>query len=140
VSPGTVAAGAESADKIGSSATEAISAIGDVSASERAYQALISLMLSSQTKDTINMATMKKLRAHQPGGLTVSSVSAMTDDTLHEYIRQVGFHNNKTRFIKAATAILKERHGGHVPATAEELCALPGVRRLRLDAMTPPPA
>jgi endonuclease III len=112
---------------VDSMGTEAISAIGDVSASERAYQALISLMLSSQTKDTINMATMKKLRAHQPGGLTVSSVSAMTDDTLHEYIRQVGFHNNKVRFIKETTRLLLERHEGEVPRTMDALLDLPGV-------------
>ena len=112
---------------VDSMGTEAISAIGDVSARERAYQALISLMLSSQTKDTINMATMKKLRAHQPGGLTVASVSAMTDDTLHEYIRQVGFHNNKVRFIKETTRLLLERHEGEVPRTMDALLELPGV-------------
>lgn len=93
---------------------------------DRAYQTLISLMLSSQTKDTINMATMKKLRAH-PDGLSVQSVMAMPDETLHEYIRQVGFHNNKVRFIKESTKLLVEKHDGKVPQTMDELLELPGV-------------
>ena len=72
--------------------SEAIAA--EASDDERAYQTLISLMLSSQTKDTVNAATMKKLRAH---GCTVESILATPDATLHELIKQVGFHNNKAR-------------------------------------------
>lgn len=90
----------------------------------RAYQTLISLMLSSQTKDTVNFATMEKLRAH---GLSVASILATPDETLHELIKSVGFHNNKVRYIKQATTILHEQHGGRVPETMEELLKLPGV-------------
>ncbi len=110
---------------VDSMGSEAIAS--EASASERAYQTLVSLMLSSQTKDTVNMAAMKRLRAHEPGGLTVASVSAMADETLHEYIRQVGFHNNKVRFIKETTRLLIERHGGAVPCSMDALLELPGV-------------
>lgn len=110
---------------VDSMGSEAIAS--EASEADRAYQALVSLMLSSQTKDTINMATMKKLRAHEPGGLTVASVTQMPDETLHEYIRQVGFHNNKVRYIKATTRLLVEKHGGEVPRTMDELLELPGV-------------
>ena len=109
---------------VDSMGTEAIS--NEVCESERAYQALVSLMLSSQTKDTVNMATMKKLRSY-PDGLTVHSVHEMPDETLHEMIKQVGFHNNKVRYIKQTTALLLEKHGGTVPSTMEDLLALPGV-------------
>jgi len=105
-------------DKMGS---EAISAsAGD----DRAYQTLISLMLSSQTKDTVNMATMVKLRAH---GLTMRNILDTEDETLHELIRAVGFHNNKLRFIKETTRILVDEHAGRVPDSMDELMSLPGV-------------
>ena len=91
---------------------------------ERAYHVLISLMLSSQTKDTVNLATMQKLRAH---GLTVANILATPDETLNELIRAVGFHNNKVKYIKEASAILRDEHGGRVPDTMEGLLALPGV-------------
>ena len=89
-----------------------------------AYQTLISLMLSSQTKDTVNAATMVKLRAH---GLSVENILATPDETLHELIRQVGFHNNKVKYIKQATKILQDEHGGKVPDSMDALLRLPGV-------------
>uniref|UniRef100_A0A7S0LNJ2 Endonuclease III homolog n=1 Tax=Coccolithus braarudii TaxID=221442 RepID=A0A7S0LNJ2_9EUKA len=106
-------------DRMGS---EAISS--SAPAQSRAYETLISLMLSSQTKDTVNLATMLKLREH---GLTVDNILATPDEQLNELIHAVGFHNNKVRFIKQSTAILREQHGGRVPDTMEGLLALPGV-------------
>ena len=47
---------------VDSMGTEAIA--GESTKEERDFDALVSLMLSSQTKDTVNAATMKKLRAH----------------------------------------------------------------------------
>lgn len=90
----------------------------------REYHALISLMLSSQTKDTVNMATMEKLRAH---GLSIDNILATSDEDLDALIHAVGFHNNKVRYIKKTSALLKDRHGGAVPDTMDELLALPGV-------------
>ena len=97
----------------------------------QAYQTLISLMLSSQTKDTVNHATMVKLREDARSrcscGLSVQSMLETPDDTLHELIKSVGFHNNKVRYIKQATQMLVDEHGGKVPDTMEELLKLPGV-------------
>jgi len=91
---------------------------------ERAYHSLISLMLSSQTKDTMNFLVMTRLREW---GLSVASVSAVPEDRLRELIYGVGFHNNKVKHIKASTEIIIDQHGGRVPATLDELLALPGV-------------
>ena len=91
------------------------------SAADMECQMLISLMLSSQTKDTVNAATMLKLRAH---GLTVENIVATTDANLFELIRAVGFNNNKVKYIKQTTAILQAEHGGRVPDNME---GLPGV-------------
>lgn len=41
----------------------------------------------------------------------------------------VGFHNNKTVFLKAAAAELLANHGGRVPHTLEDLMKLKGVGR-----------
>lgn len=52
------------------------------------YQVLLSLMLSSQTKDQVTSAAMLRLRQH---GLTVDSVLQMDDATLGQIIYPVGF-------------------------------------------------
>lgn len=91
----------------------------------RQYQTLISLMLSSQTKDTVTAETMRALRDH---GLTVDNILEKTSDAeLNDLIKKVGFHNNKTKFIREATRILRDDHGSRVPNTMSGLCALPGV-------------
>lgn len=110
-------------DTMGSEAIADGSGSG-MSVVDRDYQTLVSLMLSSQTKDTVNAATMVKLRAH---GLSVENILATSDETLDELIHAVGFHNNKVRFIKEASAIIQRDHGGAIPTTMEGLMALPGV-------------
>ena len=77
------------------------------------YQVLVALMLSSQTKDETVAAAMVQLQAH---GLTVESINSTSDADLDAMICKVGFHNNKTRFIKQATKLLHERHGGEAKA------------------------
>ncbi|XP_050173737.1 endonuclease III-like protein 1 isoform X5 [Myiozetetes cayanensis] len=52
------------------------------------YQVLLSLMLSSQTKDQVTSAAMLRLRQR---GLTVDSVLQMDDATLGQIIYPVGF-------------------------------------------------
>lgn len=52
------------------------------------FQVLISLMLSSQTKDQVTHAAMTKLRQH---GLTPDNLLATSDATLGELIYPVGF-------------------------------------------------
>ena len=102
--------------------SEALSELGGKADME--YQTLVSLMLSSQTKDTVNAAVMLRLRAH---GLSVENILQTDDATLAGLIQGVSFHNNKVKYIKAASLILKEQHAGRVPASMEELLALPGV-------------
>jgi endonuclease III len=110
-------------DSMGSEAL-AESAPCGTSKAELDYHTLISLMLSSQTKDTVNAATMVKLRAH---GLSVGNILATSDEDLDQLIHAVGFHNNKVKFIKGATQILADKHGGRIPDTMEGLLELPGV-------------
>lgn len=52
------------------------------------YQVLISLMLSSQTKDQVTSAAMKKLREH---GCSIDNILQTSDQVLGELIYPVGF-------------------------------------------------
>ncbi|KAG8234708.1 hypothetical protein J437_LFUL014324 [Ladona fulva] len=88
------------------------------------YHVLISLMLSSQTKDAVTYSTMQKLKEH---GLTVDSILQTDDGTLGELIREVGFWKTKVKYIKMTTQILKDKYCSDVPKSVEELCSLPGV-------------
>ncbi|XP_041257971.1 endonuclease III-like protein 1 isoform X2 [Onychostruthus taczanowskii] len=88
------------------------------------YQVLLALMLSSQTKDQVTSAAMLRLRRR---GLTVDSVLQMDDESLGHIIYPVGFWRNKVKYIKQTTAILKQKYGGDIPSTVEELVQLPGV-------------
>lgn len=83
--------------------------LADVEASPRdqRFHTLVALMLSSQTKDTVNavaMARMKKeMPAHKEGapiGLNLENMLAVEPAVLNEMIWAVGFHNNKTKSVQ----------------------------------------
>nr|XP_056722159.1 endonuclease III-like protein 1 [Euleptes europaea] len=88
------------------------------------YQVLLSLMLSSQTKDQVTSAAMMRLREH---GLTVDNILGTEEETLGQLIYPVGFWKSKARYIKQTTAVLKRDYGGDIPKTVAELVKLPGV-------------
>lgn len=85
-------------------------------------------MLSSQTKDTTNALTMRRLQTELPApGCTLENILNVTPHSLNEMIWAVGFHNNKTRYIKAAAEIIRDEWNGDIPDTVEGLMSLPGV-------------
>ncbi|GFS08849.1 endonuclease III homolog [Elysia marginata] len=88
------------------------------------YQVLVSLMLSSQTKDQVTSAAMARLRQH---GCSVSNILATSDEKLGKLIYPVGFWKKKIDYIKRASAILKEKYNEDIPDTIKDLCSLPGV-------------
>ena len=103
------------------------------------YHTLTALMLSSQTKDTVTAAAMQRLHTSlatpQPvsasglsqSTLTIPNMLACSPTHLDSLICKVGFHNNKTRFIKRVAEILHNDYADDIPPTVEELIALPGV-------------
>ncbi|KAM0552584.1 hypothetical protein ACHAPJ_007913 [Fusarium lateritium] len=110
--------------------------LADRSASpkDQRFHTLVALMLSSQTKDTVNAVVMKKLQTElppfQPGappGLNLNNILAVDPKLLNEFIWAVGFHNNKTKYIKQAAEILRDKWDGDIPDTIEGLVSLPGV-------------
>ncbi|KAK3089665.1 hypothetical protein FSP39_005465 [Pinctada imbricata] len=102
----------------------------DVISDERAcpevyrYQVLVSLMLSSQTKDQVTSAAMTKLRAH---GCNISNILSTPDEKLGELIYPVGFWKRKVEYIKKTSKILQEKYNEDIPDSVEGLCKLPGV-------------
>ncbi|XP_062566436.1 endonuclease III-like protein 1 [Saccostrea cucullata] len=88
------------------------------------YQVLVSLMLSSQTKDQITSAAMKKLREH---GCSIDSILQTSDEVLGQLIYPVGFWRRKVEYIKKTSKILQEEYNGDIPESVEKLCKLPGV-------------
>uniref|UniRef100_A0A8C4NKF7 DNA-(apurinic or apyrimidinic site) lyase n=1 Tax=Eptatretus burgeri TaxID=7764 RepID=A0A8C4NKF7_EPTBU len=88
------------------------------------YQVLISLMLSSQTKDEVTAAAMRRLRENC---LTVEAILGTDDITLEKLIYPVGFWRTKARHIKLATVMIQDEYNGDIPDCVEGLIKLPGV-------------
>lgn len=96
------------------------------------FQLLISLLLSSQTKDEVNFEAMLKfhhglLERGFLDGLCLEGVLTLTEQEIDFYIQKVGFHNKKAKYIKNSCLILVDKFGGDVPQEIEELMSLPGV-------------
>ncbi|MEQ2267012.1 Endonuclease III-like protein 1 [Xenotaenia resolanae] len=90
----------------------------------RRFQVLVSLMLSSQTKDQVTGAAMQRLRVH---GCTAENIVATDDKKLGELIYPVGFWRNKVKFLKQTSTMLMTEFGGDIPNSVEGLVRLPGV-------------
>lgn len=90
------------------------------------YHTLISLLISSQTKDTINFEAMQLLRGLK-NGLTVDSILQENPLLIHACIKKVGYHNKKLVYIIESTRILRDKFDSDVPDTLEGLLSLPGV-------------
>lgn len=96
----------------------------NVPAEIRRFHTLVSLMLSSQTKDQANFECMQRLRKH---GFTPERVVATDLVVLEKLIYPVSFYKNKAKFIRQASQILITDYGGDIPETIEGLLKLPGV-------------
>ena len=59
--------------------------------------------------------------------LSVKTILKTDTEELNKWISKVGFHNRKAVFIKKATQIIEEKHGGKVPKDYKALLDLPGV-------------
>ncbi|EOQ99115.1 hypothetical protein E3P77_03053 [Wallemia ichthyophaga] len=99
----------------------------ELDARTKRYQVLVSLMLSSQTKDPVTSEAVDNLRHVLEGGLTLESVLAATDKQIQDAIGKVGFWRRKTEYLKKAAVMLKDKFDGDVPKDIDDLCSLPGV-------------
>jgi endonuclease-3 len=91
-----------------------------------AFELLIAVMLSAQATDiSVNKATDKLY----PVANTPQTILALGEEKLKDYIKTIGLFNSKAAHIIKTCQFLIERHNGEVPASREELEALPGVGR-----------
>ncbi|KAH9842466.1 DNA glycosylase [Rhodofomes roseus] len=91
------------------------------------FATLISLMLSSQTKDEVTFAAVGKLREAVGGSLSVDALVRADDSVISDAICKVAFWRRKTQYIKQAAQRLCDDFDSDVPKTVDELCSLPGV-------------
>jgi endonuclease-3 len=97
------------------------------SVQNRRFATLVSLMLSSQTKDEITDAAISKLRAALGGSISIDGLIAADEPTISQAIDKVGFWRRKTGYLKKAAQKLRDDFDSDVPKTVDELCSLPGV-------------
>lgn len=103
----------------------------DHSKSYRLYL-LISLMLSSQTKDEVTYQALLNLhwglkKRGFENGITLESIIALTEEEIDKLIEKVGFHRRKASYIRSSCRILIENFAGDVPQSIEHIVSLPGV-------------
>jgi endonuclease-3 len=87
---------------------------------------LVATILSAQcTDERVNLVTAELFRKYR----RAEDYTSVEQSELEADIRSTGFFRNKARAIQGACRIIAEEHGGQVPASLEELLALPGVAR-----------
>ncbi len=93
---------------------------------EDRWQLLVATILSAQATDVkVNQVT-PGLFAELPDPEATAEAPL---ERVEELVSSLGLFRQKAKNIKAAAALILERHGGEVPDTMEELTALPGVAR-----------
>ncbi|KLJ08465.1 hypothetical protein EMPG_16109 [Blastomyces silverae] len=80
-----------------------------------------------QGQETKKVLVWDRNNQHTKSTLTLENILAVNPTRLNELIRTVGFHNNKTKYIKAAAVMLRDEYDSDIPPTAEGLMRLPGV-------------
>jgi endonuclease III len=70
------------------------------------FSTLVSLMLSSQTKDEVTDAAVSNLREVVEGSLSVDAMLAAEEDTISEAIGKVGFWRRKTQSVYSCIVIM----------------------------------
>ncbi|KAF8875699.1 DNA glycosylase [Infundibulicybe gibba] len=93
----------------------------------RRFATLVSLMLSSQTKDEVTDAAVSALRAVLGGSLCVAAMINAEESAVAGAIGKVGFWRRKTQYLKQTAVRLRDEFDSDVPQTVDELCSLPGV-------------
>ena len=88
------------------------------------FQTLITLMLSSQTRDEANFACMNRLKKY---GLTVESMAEISESKLEAILRGVSFHKMKAKNIILNSKFLIENHDSKLPRDKDVVLGLKGV-------------
>lgn len=90
------------------------------------FELLVAVVLSAQSTDIAVNKVTPKLFELAP---TPQAMLELGESQLKQLIRTIGLYNSKAKNLIALSEILVREHSGRVPATREELTALPGVGR-----------
>ena len=88
------------------------------------YTVLISTLISLRTKDDVTLKSSERLFSLAD---TPEKMLSLSDEEIEQAIFPAGFYKRKAQNIKSISKVLIEKYNGVVPATQEELLALPGV-------------
>jgi endonuclease-3 len=88
-------------------------------------QLVVAVMLSAQTTDKlVNKVTDEVLFKKYK---TVDDFADATYEEFDKDIARVTFHRNKSKAIIGTAKLVREKFGGKIPKTIEELISLPGI-------------
>jgi endonuclease III len=90
------------------------------------FQLLVATVLSAQTTDVRVNLTTPALFAKYPAP---EDLAAANPEHVEEILKPTGFFRAKTKSVMGLSAALRDRFGGEVPRTMDELVTLPGVGR-----------
>jgi endonuclease-3 len=96
------------------------------SARRTPFRVLISVLLSSRTKDPVTHQAAEQLFSAAD---TPKKMTELEENKIAELIFPVGFYKQKAKHIKKIAEILSNPGSESVPQTFAELTALPGVGR-----------
>lgn len=87
---------------------------------------LVATILSAQcTDERVNKITSTLFKKYK----TVADYADASPVAFEKEISSVTFYRQKAKWILNAARIIKDKFGGMVPKTIEEMCTLPGVAR-----------
>lgn len=90
------------------------------------WELLVAVVLSAQCTDKkVNEVTEKLFKKYR----TLDDYVRANKTEFEKDIRATGFYRNKAKNILAAARMVKERFGGTIPRTMEEMIMIPGVAR-----------
>ena len=91
------------------------------------FQILISLLLSSQTRDEVNYAACCRLREH---GFTPEKLKDTDETAIEKILHPVGFYKTKAKNVRKVAQICFDKYDSDIPHSVADLCNLPGVGQL----------
>ncbi len=90
------------------------------------WELLVSVILSAQCTDVMVNRVTEKLFIKYP---TLDDYVNAVPGEFEQDIRSTGFYHNKAKNILAAATLIKEKFGGMIPKTMDEMLTIPGVAR-----------
>lgn len=90
------------------------------------WELLVAVILSAQCTDKrVNIVTKDLFKKYK----TLDDYLKVDIKTFEQDIKSTGFYHNKAKNILSAAKVVKEKFGGNIPKTMEEMLTIPGVAR-----------